>query len=197
MDTDESIRQHIKALRDEVDRQHRQRHAAIDKLEADLLGSSVRQENETSEPDTKEVEVSNVDRVLAVLDERRYKTVKDIMCDAGLEESQVRGALYAKSTDRRIERRKVKGRKADFRLLREAPKQQGNKAQKPSAAQAILALLTKQPDGLTASEIADVVVEQIQSSAKKKRATVFSALFNLKKRQKVAFSEETDRYTKT
>ncbi|MFH1269273.1 MAG: hypothetical protein ABIK89_26390, partial [Planctomycetota bacterium] len=133
---------------------------------------------------------SNVDRVLAALDTQEYRSIEDIIELTGLYEIQVRAALYARSLQSRIQKRKDKKKRMTFRMATgPAPaKTKRGGPQGPSAADRVRDLLRQHPEGLRTGQIRQELPDI-------KATTVGAALYNMKnKSKKVAYDEATEVY---
>ena len=183
------IRKHFEALRnalkEELERAYKEKCSQLDKLEVEWLGGAPADIVKHS-PEDQSGEPRNVDRVIASLTRDDYKTVEELVQVTNLTESQVRGVLYSPSMDKVIERRKVKGEKAAYRLIQKKPRQNGKVV---SAREAILNALNENPDGMSSSDIGNIVVTQITSNAKNPRSSVFAELHRLKNIGLVSVSE--------
>ena len=194
------IEELIGKLREAEARRHAVSLQAIGTLEKNMIGSGPAMDGIPAEggrprggrDDGPIGDVSNVDRVLNALDTKRFKPLDEIVGITGLDESQVRVALYSRSLQSRIEKTKVNKRTV-FRIATATVrgKSQIRQRKGPSAAERVRSVLRQHPDGLRAAEIREFLPD-ISAN------TIGAALYNLKnKSKKAAYDESTQVYRLT
>lgn len=187
------IEELIGKLREAEARRHAVSLQAIGTLEKNMIGSGPAMDGIPAEggrprggrDDGPIGDVSNVDRVLNALDTKRFKPLDEIVGITGLDESQVRVALYSRSLQSRIEKTKVNKRTV-FRIATKPVHQkiQTHRKKKLSAAERVRGALRQHPDGLRAGEIRELLPD-IGANA------IGAALYNMKNKSKAAAYDES------
>ena len=194
------IQELIGKLRKAEERRHAASLQAIDTLEENMIGSggataeaspaegagqAQKRRAEGNGKNRVAGDVSNVGRVLAALDTQTYRSLEEIMELTGLNEIQVRAALYARSLQSRVERTKDKKKRITFRMVTgpAPPKTKTGGPKAPSAADRVRDLLMQHPDGLRTRQIRQKLPDI-------KATTVGATLYNMKTKSKTVLHDE-------
>jgi hypothetical protein len=191
----------IASLREQIDRKHREALKALETIAGYLTEAS--SDPLAIEPPATPARdarppgmhrggrTTRVDRVLAVLNEREFKTVEQIETETKLPDHAVRAVLYSKFVLHRLARTRINKRMA-FKLKRQAILESNGEPK--SAAALVREAIAQFPDGLTVAAINAAIGDQIQKMTGSK-AAIGAALYNGKKRGKLLYDEESGKYT--